>query len=100
MQRVNSSAIADHMTQTGHRIKCDHFGILATGESDIYCKIKKTLLIRDLAVRNVFSTSHLNVSSRLTRSVYFRLLFRCHYFLYLVLFFVFKFYSSLGNRYS
>ena len=48
---------------------------LATGESDIYYKIKKTLLIRDLAVRNVFSTSHLNVSSRLTRSVYFRFTF-------------------------
>ena len=41
-------AIADHMTQTGHRIKWDHFDILATGQSDMHCKIKKTLLIRDL----------------------------------------------------
>ena len=44
----HSSAIADHMTQTGHRIKWDHFDILATGQSDIYCKIKETLLIGDL----------------------------------------------------
>ena len=36
------------MTQTGHRIKWDHFDILATGQSDIPCKIKETLLIRDL----------------------------------------------------
>ena len=26
----------------------DHFDILATGQSDIHCKIKETLLIRDL----------------------------------------------------
>ena len=44
----HSSAIADHMTQTGHRIKWDHFEILATGQSDIHCKIKETWLIRDL----------------------------------------------------
>ena len=42
------SAIADHMTQTGHRIKWDHFDILATGEPHIHCKIKETLLIRGL----------------------------------------------------
>ena len=39
---------AYHMTQTGHRVKWDHFDILATGKSDIHCKIKETLLIRDL----------------------------------------------------
>ena len=44
----HSSAIADHMTQTGHKIKWDHFDILATGQSDLNCKIKETLLIRDL----------------------------------------------------
>ena len=44
----HSSAIADHMTQTGHRIKWHHFDILATGQSDIHCIIKETLLIRDL----------------------------------------------------
>ena len=43
-----SSAITDHMTQTGHRIKWDNFNILATGQSDIHCKIKEILLIRDL----------------------------------------------------
>ena len=35
------------MTQAGHRIKWDRFDILATGQSDIHCKIKETL-IRDL----------------------------------------------------
>ena len=30
----HSSAIADHMTQTDHRIKWDYFDILATGQSD------------------------------------------------------------------
>ena len=38
----------DHMTHTGHKIKWDHFDILATGQSDLHCKIKETLLIRDL----------------------------------------------------
>ena len=47
------SALADHVTQTGHRIKWDHFDILATGQSDKPCKIKETLLIRELKpVRN------------------------------------------------
>ena len=36
------------MTQTGHRVKWNHFDILATGQSDIHWKIKETLLIRDL----------------------------------------------------
>ena len=44
----HSSAIADHMTQTGHRTKWDHFDILATRQSDIHCKIKEAWLIRDL----------------------------------------------------
>ena len=55
------SAIADHMTQTYHRIKWDHFDILATGQSDIHCKIKETLLIRDLKPvlnENVGSEKH------------------------------------------
>ena len=30
------------------RIKWDHFEILATGRSDMHCKIKESLLIRDL----------------------------------------------------
>ena len=44
----HSSAIAGHMTQTGHRIKWDHFDIFATGQTDTHCKIKEVLLIRDL----------------------------------------------------
>ena len=31
-----------------HNIKWDHFEILATGRSDMHCKIKESLLIRDL----------------------------------------------------
>ena len=30
------------------KIKWDNFDILATGRSDIHCKIKETLLIHDL----------------------------------------------------
>ena len=30
------------------RIKCDQFEILATGRSDMHCKIKESLLICDL----------------------------------------------------
>lgn len=44
----HASAIADHIILPGHRIKWDHFDILATGRSDEHCKIKETLLIRDL----------------------------------------------------
>ena len=33
---------------TGHNIKWDHFEILATGRSDIHCRIKESLLIKDL----------------------------------------------------
>ena len=43
-----ASAIADHITSTGHDIKWDHFEILATGRSDVHCKIKESLLIKDL----------------------------------------------------
>jgi len=35
-------------TQTGHRIKWDHFDVSATGQSDVHFKMKKTLFIRDL----------------------------------------------------
>ena len=33
---------------TGHNIKWDHFEILATERSDIHCRIKESLLIKDL----------------------------------------------------
>ena len=41
------STIADHVFLTNHRIKWDHFEILATGRSDMHFKIKESLLIRD-----------------------------------------------------
>ena len=44
----HASAIADHVTSTGHNLKWDHFEILAKGRSDTYCKIKETLLIQEL----------------------------------------------------
>ena len=37
--------LADHVISTSHNIKWDHFDILATGKSDLQCKIKETLLI-------------------------------------------------------
>ena len=37
-----------HVTLTGHNQKRDHFEILARGRSDTHCKIKETLLIKDL----------------------------------------------------
>ena len=47
-RKSHASAIADHVTSTGHHFKWDHFDIIARGRSDIHCKIKETLLIRDL----------------------------------------------------
>ena len=44
----HSSAVAEHSISTGHNIKWDHFEILASGQCDLHCKIKETLLIRDL----------------------------------------------------
>ena len=44
----HESAIADHVFLTNHKIKWDHFEILATGRSDMHCEIKESLLIRDL----------------------------------------------------
>ena len=32
----------------GHSLKWDHFDILSKGRSDTHCKIKETLLIKDL----------------------------------------------------
>ena len=39
-----SSAIADHITATGHNIKWDHFEILASGKTE-NCKIKETSVV-------------------------------------------------------
>ena len=47
-KNCQTSDIADHITSTGHYIKWDHFEILATGRSDIHCRIKESSLIKDL----------------------------------------------------
>ena len=44
----DASAVAEHSISIDHDIKWDHFEILASGQSDLQCKIKETLLIRDL----------------------------------------------------
>ena len=47
----HSSAIADHVKNTGHNIKWDHFNILASGKlkTDYHCKVEETkLFIREL----------------------------------------------------
>ena len=44
----HASTVAEHLISTGHNIKWDHFEILASGQCDLQCKIKETLLIRDL----------------------------------------------------
>ncbi|KAL9961374.1 hypothetical protein ACROYT_G030298 [Oculina patagonica] len=44
----HTSDVADHATSTGHNIKWDNFQVLASGRCDLQCKIKETLLIRDL----------------------------------------------------
>ena len=46
--KTTKSAIADHVFLTNHRIKWDRFEILATGRSDMHCKIKEPLLVREL----------------------------------------------------
>ena len=43
-----TSALADHVISTSHNIKWDHFDTLATGKSDLQCKIKETCLISEL----------------------------------------------------
>ena len=47
-KNCQSSAITDHIISTGHNIKWDRFEILAIGRSVVHCKIKETLLIKDL----------------------------------------------------
>ena len=44
----HTSTLADHVTSTGRSLKWDHFEVLAKGRSDTPCKIKETLLIKDL----------------------------------------------------
>ena len=50
----HESAIADHVILTNHRIKWDHFEILASGRSDMHCKIKE-LAVRDfISIISIF----------------------------------------------
>ena len=45
----HASVISDHVTSNGHKLKWDHFEILLKGQWVRYnCKIKETLLIREL----------------------------------------------------
>ena len=44
----HTSAIADHVKITGHKIKGDHFEILASCKTDYLYKIKETLFIQEL----------------------------------------------------
>ena len=44
----HASAVAEHSISTGYNIKWDHFEILASGQCDLHCKFKETLLIQDL----------------------------------------------------
>ena len=44
----HASAIADHVTSTGHNLKWDYFEIVAKGRPDTHRKIKETLLIQEL----------------------------------------------------
>ena len=47
-QDCHASTLADRIISTGHNIKWDNFEVLATGKSDLQCKIKETLLISEL----------------------------------------------------
>ena len=47
-QDCHDSALADHVISTGHNIKWHHFETIATGKSDLQCKVKENLLISEL----------------------------------------------------
>ena len=66
----HTSALADHVISTGHSLKWDHFEILAIGRSDTHCKIKETLLIKDLICQQRKAVSLLD--------------FFCHLYCYLI----------------
>ena len=55
-----------HISSTSNNIKWDHFEILTTGKSDIHCRIKETLLIRDLkpALNENVGSWRLQIESR------------------------------------
>ena len=47
LKNDHSSATADHVENTSHNIKWDHFDILASGKTGYHCKVKETLFIRE-----------------------------------------------------
>ena len=57
----HESAIADHVFLTNHKIKWDHFEILATGRPYMHCKIKESLLIRDLKLNENVGSEKLHL---------------------------------------
>ena len=65
-----SPAVADHTISTGHNMKWDHFEILATGKSDLQCKIKETLLISDLKPSLIENISSGSINYRKLRFCY------------------------------
>ena len=73
----HTSALADHVTSTGHSLKWDHFEVLAKGRPDTHCKIKETLLIKDLK-----PTLNEYVSSERLINFYFILFYYYYYFLF------------------
>ena len=46
VENDHTTAIADHVETTGHKMKWDRFDIL--GKTDYHCKIKETLFIQEL----------------------------------------------------
>ena len=52
IRNCHEAAIADHVFLTNHRIKWDHFEILAAGRSDIHCKIKESLKVKMIIAVN------------------------------------------------
>ena len=81
-------AIADHAVKTGHNIKWDHFQALGNGSSDLLCKIKETLLIRDLKPA-------LNENVGIEKLwLYYTVRFHCYLFILLFLSYSPKYQSS------
>ena len=66
----HASAVAGHVTSTGHNLKWDHFEILAKGRSDTHCKIKETLLIRELKPTLKDNVSSENLQNCKETSIY------------------------------
>ena len=97
----HASAVADHAISAGRNIKWDHFEVLASGKSDLQCKIKETLLIRDLkpAPNENFGSEKLCPFFILTGSYFFWLIIHLFSLLpvprFRFLVFKFEFFSTL-----